>query len=364
MPTLNKYADASERTGYFIRANVGAKNPITLQVSDLAERLLIMLGYRSQHSIPSKLVWSMYDVGLLFTLNSMTSIDGIGDTESAEHLLDQLDLDSSLSADKEHEIVTELNEYEGPDAESVEELLEHFQGDRETSDPEISQIEGDLGLVRKWAQNPGQLNEVAEEINEFEAIAEASIQTFGRHPYLKAPPIWILDTGTIKYQLEHENYNQSIYIVDYRFHSRSDYKVIIEYSEDEREFGEVSGNGVLRDYTNEAGKKGTRIRMSGMLDWVIPAKSIRVTLDHSKTPTPEWAKEYADRPLEMIREPKNVDESNLVVGTIDRISNSGNPVVIVDDGNHYLTDQGSPGETYLIERMSDNRGRVLGQFKS
>src|SRR6056297_3235030 len=67
MPTLRRYVPNSPKTGYYIQANVGAGAPVTLQVSKLASKILNENGYGDEDTVPAKLVWAMYDVGLLST---------------------------------------------------------------------------------------------------------------------------------------------------------------------------------------------------------------------------------------------------------------------------------------------------------
>lgn len=67
MPTLRRYVPNSSKTGYYIQANVGAGAPITLQVSRLAGKIFTDNGYSDGDTVPTKLVWAMYDVGLLST---------------------------------------------------------------------------------------------------------------------------------------------------------------------------------------------------------------------------------------------------------------------------------------------------------
>jgi hypothetical protein len=62
MLILNKYARLNEKTGYFIRANVGGSQPVALQVISTAQQIFKDDGYSDGSSIPTKLVWSMYDV--------------------------------------------------------------------------------------------------------------------------------------------------------------------------------------------------------------------------------------------------------------------------------------------------------------
>jgi len=70
MPTLRRYVPSSDKTGFYIQANVGRGAPVTLQVSQLAGRIFTDNGYGDEDTVPTKLVWAMYDVGLLSIGNS------------------------------------------------------------------------------------------------------------------------------------------------------------------------------------------------------------------------------------------------------------------------------------------------------
>lgn len=101
-----------------------------------------------------------------------------------------------------------------------------------------------------------------------------------------------------------------------------------------------------------------------MLDWIIPDSGIVVEIPE----TDEMIRsaggylKYGGEDLEVIRKDKKVNEEDLLLGTIDRISGGGNPIVELED-EFIIVDQGEPGEEYLIERMKTQRGRVLSRVK-
>lgn len=360
MPTLNEYTKESSQSGYYVRANVGGDSPVTLQVSALAQRLFLMLGYRADDNLPTKLVWSMYDVGLLYTLNPITSIHG-GGSDGAESIFDQLDFESSLSEEKEDEIVSQLEQYDGPDSDEVEELINRLQSGGDFSSPEYGE-KGDLPLLQQWAKNSEKYEKLTEEFEGYESFAEASIQTFARHPYLSAPPIWFESEGGIRYRLEHDNYDLSIYVSDYRFHDDYAFKVVVEHMNGEKEIAEVSRNGYITEYTNHAGRLGLRMRVSAMLDWVIPDE--RIIVDNQQTSTEPLTPDYHsvdETDLSEIAESEGVDEDDLVIAKIDRISNSGNPVFEFN-GVNAITDQGEPGRKYVVKMLSKKKAEVITEL--
>lgn len=361
MPTLNRYAESANKKGYYIRANVGTGSPVTLQVSDLVERIFWLLDYEPPATIPTKLVWNMYDVGLLYTLNSLSSATNGIDNDSTS-LLEKRDLDSSLSQEREEEIITRLKEYDGPDTEEVEKLIERFERSGGSSPTTTSSEQGDLTLLQKWAENPEKLSDLADTFDGYEKFASASVQTFAKHPYLSAPPIWFQDDGAIKYRVEKSDKKRDVFIADSRFRPDFDFKVTIDHGDDRYEVANVSRTCSIISYHNEANRLGSRIRMSGMLDWVVPNEKTLVDIPFSSDLYGEGRiTEYKGEKLEPIQKPVDGNPANFVVGVVDRISGSDNPVVEERKG-HFILDQGKLGEKYLVEMMSSNRGRVLSRF--
>lgn len=358
MPTLNRYTQNSDQTGYYIRANVGGSSPVTLQVSALARRVFRLLGCTDGDPVPAKLVWSMYDLGLLYTLSSFTTEPERSSSGDVAAFVEELESDSSLSSGEREHIIDQLERYEGPDTEEIEALIERLQGTG-FSRAEAAEIGDAVPLLLKWAENPSAYEELVESIEKYEEFAAASIRTFARHPHVEAPPVTFCDDGGIRYELSHENYSETVYVRDRRFHSLSySYEVVVEHSNGGREIAYVSRSGYISEYENDAGRRGLRMKVESMLEWVLPDSRITVPVDSGAGFT-----EYEGEELEVMKKIDDVDEGDLFVGTIDRISNSGN--LIVQKGDHHLhVDEGEVGETYLIERLSSNAGRVLSRFKS
>jgi hypothetical protein len=362
MPTLKRYADSADNQGVYIHANVGGNSPVTLQVSLVAEKIFRLLEYNPPDTVPSKLVWSMYDVGLLYTLNSLSKAREKDKTGSVSRMLDQLDFDSTLSQEREDEIISELREYNGPDASEVEELVNRLQGGNDTAkNITPREITDDLSLLRQWVANSDKLLELLNSTEGFEKYASASIQTFAQHPYLSAPPVWLQPDGSIKYRLNKDNQRHDVYIYDHRYKLDYDFKVILERGEDSREIAKMSTQGNILNYQNEAGRIGSRINMSSLTDWVIPDDRILVGIPSSSEMYHSTAfTEYNGKKLEPIREPDMVESSKLSIVEVDRRSNSGNPVV-ERHGNTLILDQGVKGEKYLIEKIKPQRGRVISR---
>ena len=120
MPTLYKYKPSSDKNGYYIRAYAGGSHPITLQVTQIAEVLFQHTGYTPNQAIPTKLIWSMHEIDLLYT---ETSFDSSGiQSGSVEHIVQSLGLGNELSESEVKEIASYIEDYEGPQNNALKKL--------------------------------------------------------------------------------------------------------------------------------------------------------------------------------------------------------------------------------------------------
>jgi DNA-directed RNA polymerase subunit F len=203
MPSLNEYSEDNDKEGFYIRANVGGSHPITLQVTIVASHIFHALNYQAGDAVPTELVWSMYDLNMLYTL---TSVD-IGDTPtdtSAAKVLQQLDLDNKLSEEERAELISYLEAYEGPDAERIQQLREELV--ENLSEEELEQVTTGEG---SWFPISNQLPESRDEVanllyewsgsNMLRKVHKAlilnenfvtwSVRTFAAHQYLHQNPL-------------------------------------------------------------------------------------------------------------------------------------------------------------------------------
>jgi hypothetical protein len=143
-----------------------------------------------------------------------------------------------------------------------------------------------------------------------------------------------------------------------------DFKVVIEHTNGRQESAKVTASGYVVEYANQAGRRGSKLRLSSMAEDLIPDPRIQEEVPWpSNMATSTAITEYQGEQLEVVREPDHLDRTDLLAVEVDRISNSGNPVVQVGSG-HMILDQGEEGERYLVEKIGDNRGRVVSRFKS
>lgn len=130
MPTLRKYVPSSSKQGYYIQANVGRGAPVTLQVSKLAERIFAENNYRDADTVPTKLVWAMYDVGLLSTGGSTQTGGKTADVYTA---FTSTGASSRLQDSTRTQLVEYLDEYQGQQQRQVNRLQRKLSTARERS---------------------------------------------------------------------------------------------------------------------------------------------------------------------------------------------------------------------------------------
>lgn len=144
MPALKKYTTNSPQSGVYIVANVGGANPVTLQVTQLGRRMFERLGYNPGDDVPTRFVWSLYDVGILYTENTLNQDPEL--PEDPAKVFEQLEVPGKLTPEERTELIEWLSEYNGPNASQVNSL-------RETLEKERSK---DRGSVEATTQQPGE----------------------------------------------------------------------------------------------------------------------------------------------------------------------------------------------------------------
>jgi len=140
MPKIREYKPSSSKSGYYIQANVGGSHPITIQVTSLAETILRQTGYCPGGSVPTKLVWAMYDLDLLFTESSL-DLSAVKDI-SIDDILTQLDLGNVLSEAKKDDLISYIERYEGPQKSTLVRLKQELQSGGEERTPDDGKKKG------------------------------------------------------------------------------------------------------------------------------------------------------------------------------------------------------------------------------
>lgn len=126
MPTLKAYVEESEQTGVYILANVGGAHPVTLQVTPLGATILEKAGYAPpEASVPTKIVWAMYDVGLLYTSNVVNNPPSF--EQGADAVFEEMGISNQLTSAERDRLLRLLAEYTGPNEEEIRQLRERVE---------------------------------------------------------------------------------------------------------------------------------------------------------------------------------------------------------------------------------------------
>jgi hypothetical protein len=183
----------------------------------------------------------------------------------------------------------------------------------------------------------------------------ASIQTFYCHPYL-AGPCNILDEGMVSYPVEQDEFELAV--VDIRYADSPEIP-IEDFDSDDIDY--------MSEYVDEDGEShGLYFRgstpIAGTEQYLEPEKRVEARNSLPLPPIP---------PLMVLRameaDPKEVPEIQMISGKpipdpetdtvywveVDRISNSGNPVVDRSEGE-FILDEGSPGKYYAVLKANDS----------
>lgn len=169
MPTLKQYTADSEKSGYYILANVGGANPITLQVTTLGEQILRKTEYEAGDFVPTDIVWSMFDVGIMFTSSNINEPPDV--TQDTDEIFHQLNVSNQLTDAERAELLNYLTEYTGPNEEQVAALRDDLQKDAESKrdEPQPNGIENDLDRLSRL-HSSGELTTEEYEILKSEVV--------------------------------------------------------------------------------------------------------------------------------------------------------------------------------------------------
>jgi hypothetical protein len=148
MPKLKRYVEDSSKSGFYVLANVGGNHPVTLQTDNIGELILKKGGYGAEDNISTEVVWSMYDVGLLYTSNTVNKIPKT--QERTDEIFRDLGVANKLSDRERKKLLQELKQYQGPNPDQIKSLRE----DLKTSDSEGSKSD-------KQSQNEGEIDSIA-----------------------------------------------------------------------------------------------------------------------------------------------------------------------------------------------------------
>jgi len=386
MPTLNRYTEKSEKEGFYVRANVGGESPVTLQVTALATQIFKSVGYEDGDSIPTKLVWAMYDLDMLYTLSSI-DLDSTPDNIDPSTVLRNLDIESELTEEERARLISYLEAYTGPNADHVtelrEQLLENISEDAlEAQSPNSGKPFLNFGNL------PNSAKEIAQHLDNWtspdfkqrvqkalllkEGFLKWSVRTFALHPRLVDTPLIRIENEEITYQLEPSRNVERVTITDARGHQRTvptdfgtrgyDYRIERTLTDGTMETAYVRGEHVVN--YDAQGEGGSRIMFTYSLEDILPPRYSYFGGTDDEEHTAKWLQEeYLSLPLEELERrmekfgapeeyveygddrreqesgsvPQEVVEtiesmSPMKIVEVDRISNSKNPIISPNQG--------------------------------
>lgn len=350
MPTLNKYARSNEKTGYFVRANVGGSHPVTLQTTGVAERIFEDNGYSNGSTAPTKLVWSMYDVDLLYTESSISSATP---SHSFSSLSDVV-TGSSLTEETRQDLIQYFGNYSGSHQREVSKVLSDLRRTTSTG----TMVSFDSSEPAKSAKaifnehSSQREHQIEKLLDDQEKETTASLLTFAQRES-QIEDIKITDRPSIAYHFTPLTVPGKATVNDLTVSdgrgSNGQYDYRIEYEHGQKSSVYVRDGSVEK--LNGPSDNLTSSEAKRLADEITPVKIDRSKISTS-VDTPDPSKlDLPDRAFVQ-------GESDLFIGVIDRISNSDNPLVELRN-SHFLTDVGKQGNVYLINRVEPRWGRVL-----
>jgi hypothetical protein len=130
---------------------VGGSHPVTLQLTTIGEKILQKCGYNSEDNVPTKVVWSMFDVGIIYTSGTINEPPNV--TEGTDEIFHQLGVANRLSSEERNQLLRYLEEYTGPNTEQVESLQSDIQEkETESQERQPKDLQADLSRLSELHQ--------------------------------------------------------------------------------------------------------------------------------------------------------------------------------------------------------------------
>ena len=363
MPRLREYKPSSKKSGYYIRANVGGSHPVTLQVTTIAQVILQQTGYKSSQSVPTKLVWAMYDLDLVYTNKSLdpSNVKNV----STEEILQDLDLSNNLSNSEQKRLISYIEEYEGPQKGKLTQLKQELKTASSGNQGKISSnghtkvedvpenVDEAISYIYTLTHNVDRYQRVKKQIDKTYLLR--SLQTFVHHPYADVTKAKISHNHLIRYPITHPDKEITCWVRDHRGqavshqHQDTDYECRI--FDEEGDAVAIVEKDQITDFTPAANGRYNIQELQSDLDWILPPEPVEIDdIEHNKKDGVEnnTFTEYNGRKLRAIREVQDKESMTVQIAKVDRISTGRNPVIEID-GKEHILDKGKPGEEYLVE---------------
>lgn len=390
MPTLKKYVKSSDKTGWYILANVGAPNPVTLQVSDLGARVLQDVGYGDEDTVPTELVWSMYDVDLLYT-NSTRDSPG-RDTTIAETFQNE-GVSASLSSHTRARLIDYLRDYEGYAADRIDQLradLESYEeptsdtrhGENSALDEPMPTNRSELiSLVFAWAEfdSLDEYQTLRKRVDHNPLAILESVQSFYTHPFI-LPYIDIRKDLTAEYHLESDECGEVV-VEDWRHLDaearQGRLRLVLNDAQaapdtlvlqsDEDGFQPIDGTEMSEELQEQIidpiGEVAPENRLRiGMLWEELEQSGIDRSQVGFSPRTYELLDGITDPTLYWLDHPDETWGEDLYIAHVVRISNNGNPVVHNPDTHTRVVQRGSPRDIFLIREQAGSNARAVAKI--
>lgn len=351
MPSLNKYALSSEKSGYYVRANVGGSHPVTLQTTTVAEQIFEDNDYSDGSAIPTKLVWSLYDVDLLYTESSLSGSTPSHQTHAA--LSDTVN-DSQLTPSTRNDLVEYFSSYTGSHQQAVTKVLDDLRETISTDAVQTYDVDTPARTAADFLETFTDTDsaEYRDSLRKHGPAIRKSLLSFTqRAPQLDR--IEITDRPAVAYHLTPLTLPGDAIVYDRSL---------------------ASGRGSTGQYDYRIEYHHNQVSSVYVTDQVVqklngPAENLSQSdatrLARELTPTPlnrdELSASVEAPPVTDVDVPNKVfaePDADLLIGLVDRISKSGNPVVELEH-SHFLLDTGEENKLYLINRTESQWGRVL-----
>lgn len=363
MPTLKKYTSASPKSGYYLLANVGGTHPVTLQVTETAAVIFHAGDYAADDSVPSKLVWAMYDLGLVFTNASLDSAS-LPDIPVID-VLDDFGIGNRLSPTQRASLIKYLNSYDGPQQEALKKLKRKLEGMESGSGNQPSQNgRSAVELPTNEDEAIAQLYMMSSSVDQYRTAKNkmdpqyllSSLRRFLSHPWIRIRDTEFTDTWQLQYRLVNNELEKDVRITDCLLDRETEYDYLIKYVDDPDDFELPVIDGSIPE---DAMTFSNIFRFEDFkqdLAWILPERASEPWDDSFVE-----VDTYKGRPVKPIRAVSQEDSDHLDEVEILRISKSGNPVFEHRD-QEFILDRGNPGDRYLARNTDQVRWQAISKL--
>ena len=354
---------ASDQSGYYIQANVGVPHPITLQVTPLAARIFRHTGFTPDEAVPTKLVWAMYELDLVYTNESLATTTH--QTVATADVVRDLDLGNKLSPADREALIDYIDSYTGPQTETLHKLKQELT---EATGPATATATPPKAPPDTAAEALSQLFELTADPTEFRTAKRncdhqylrQSLQTFLPWPHLDFAATTLTANWHLEYTIHDPASSARGFVCDLRSVDGDTgsgaplYRIRMPDGD-----GEATATWTadgIQSFTPATDGDYTKTDLNADLAWLLPDGAVPFTQAVTDGTTTIAGRTLAPRDADI--EPA-ADQLHVV--EVDRISTAGNPVVETTDGHHIL-DTGTPGDRFLVTAVDSRHLQAVAQI--